>query len=89
MTDTPENPWLDDQILLGGLAIVHQGLAAFFENLIAVKEGTAQPISAKVMASLGASMVETGNALAGRIINSLPDGMAAPRFPDRYADQSV
>lgn len=81
MTDEPQNPWLDDQIFLGGLTIIHQGFAAFFDNLLAQKEEGADRLPAKVIASPGTSMVETGNALVGRVINNLPDGMKYPPFP--------
>jgi hypothetical protein len=74
----PENPWLDDEILLGGLAIVNQTLAAFLQNVIDVKQGKAQPFTAVQVASIGSSMVETGNALQSRILNNLPKDWPVP-----------
>jgi hypothetical protein len=66
MTDTeelPQNPWHDEQFLIGGLALVNEELAAFLENLINVKVGTAKPMQSPSLISLGSKMVETGNAL--------------------------
>ena len=81
MSEFPESPWHNDRILVGGLAMVNEALAVFLENVIDVKRGEAEPVSAKVVASLGCSMVEVGNALQGRITNSLSDDLPAPPFP--------
>lgn len=81
MDDSPTNPWRDDDVLLGGLTIANQALSTFLENVVAVREGKAEPFSAVHVASVGTSMIEAGNALLSRIVNSLPADWAAPAIP--------
>jgi hypothetical protein len=78
MVDFPENPWRDDEVLMGGLAIANQVLAALLKNIADVREGKAEPFTAVQVASVGSSMVEAGNALQSRIVNSLPKDWPAP-----------
>ncbi|MCG8914904.1 hypothetical protein L6E12_03755 [Actinokineospora sp. PR83] len=86
--DTPstaaesDNPWRDDQVLLGGLAQVNEALSAYLEHLIREHTEGEAPLPASVVASLGISMIETGMSLTGRIVNSLPKDMTGPVFPD-------
>jgi hypothetical protein len=81
MPDFPENPWRDDDVLLGGLAIANQVLAALLQNIADVRVGKAEPFTAVQVASVGSSMVEAGNALQSRIVNSLPKDWPAPSLP--------
>ncbi|GLW84703.1 hypothetical protein [Actinokineospora globicatena] len=76
----PENPWRDDQVLLHGLTDIHRGLAAYLENILQVHHGTAEPLPARVVASLGTCMVEVGNALTGRVIDAVPKDLLSPPF---------
>ncbi|WP_146108339.1 hypothetical protein V5P93_002313 [Actinokineospora auranticolor] len=78
--DIPENPWRNGQVLLHGLTVIYRGLEMYLENIVDVHQGVAQPLPARVVASLGTSMVEVGNALAGRVIKSLPDDLLSPPF---------
>jgi hypothetical protein len=81
MEGFPENPWRDDDVLMGGLAIANQVLAALLQNIADARAGKAEPFTAVQVASVGSSMVEAGNALQSRIVNSLPNDWPAPALP--------
>ncbi|PWW53667.1 hypothetical protein [Actinokineospora spheciospongiae] len=77
-----DNPWRDDQVLLGGLTQVNVALSTYLEHLIREHTEGEAPLSASVVGALGISLIEVGMALTGRVVNALPKDMPAPVFPD-------